>query len=515
MTEAGSDVKGDRGVPRGAGAALFALSLALHAAAYGPFLDNGFTFDDTKIVVSGPEVNGSLPLSSAFARPYFPRAQDATGVAYRPVTLVSLGLDVRLFGLSPRAIHAANVLWAALGTSLLALAWAAVGGGLPAASAGVVLASLHPVRSEAVLSAVGRSELLALAFAAGALLLARRSLREGRALPGALSGLLLLLALGSKESAFAAPLLLALLLALDPSTRAGAAQGWVLRLRPLLPVALSWSLAFAIAFAARHAVLGGFLTGPAAVVDPMDNPLAPLGVRGRVVGAAALLPLAATRLGAPATLAADYGSNALEEVLARPLPWALSGAVALAGLVLLSCLLARRQPPVALALLWAVSAYLPFANILFPTGVVFAERILFLPSTCFALAGGGAVAAMAAAARASGPALRRAGPTAAGLLLVLLGVAGFLRIVRRAPEWVDDRALFSAVARDLPGNGRAFFNLGLLSLSEGNAPRARAELAAALAADSRFRPRVALLLDHANRLGRPDLAAAIRAALGP
>lgn len=503
----------------------FALALLIHALVYGGSLSNGFTFDDAVILVSGPEVNGSAPLAGAFARPYFPKGSAAAALDYRPVTLVSLGVDVRLFGLSPAAVHALNVAWAAAGASLLGLLVLEVGGGGPAAllaaAAGLLLASLHPARSEAILSGVGRSELLALAFTSAALLLARRSFPGGAGrsrawIASGASGALLLLALGSKESAFAAPAVLALLLLVDPDSPLAAGSAPRRSLRSLVPLFASWGLALAIALLARYAVLGGLLAGPSAVVDPSDNPLAALPFAARLPSALALVPLAAARVLFPRTLVADYGSGSLAQLLAAPAGPALLGLALLGASVSALALLARRVPAAALAIGWGLLAWVPFANILFPTGTVFAERLLYVPSTCAAFAAAGLGGALAARAGRAGRNVPSAGIRPAALLLgpaALLGLLGGARILARVPEWRDDGALFAAAVRDCPGNGRASLNLGLLSLSAGDAPGAAARLGAALAADPSLRPRVLALLAHAERLGRPDLAAAIRGAL--
>lgn len=478
----------------------FALALFVHLAAYAPSLPNAFVFDDHAMAEARPEVTGRSTLTSAFSKPWFQRRESDGATDYRPVAIVSLGLDARVFGLEPLPLRLGNLLWGALGAALLGLLAVRAGAPAVAADVVVVLFSAHPARSDVLLAIVGRAELLSFAAVAGAILLALRSAeRSGpsRWRLASASALVLSLGLLSKETAFAAPLLLgatALLRTGDSPARDGLAR--------LGPAAASWSLVVAGVFALRFAALGGFLTGPNARIAPIENKLATAPGAGRVSGAIALLPLAAERLVWPRTLVADYGSNAIADAELRD-PWriAAGGAILLvaAGAALL---LRARAPAASLGLAWALLSYLPFANLAYPTAVLFTERLLFLPAAGIALLAGGAVARV-----------HRAGQRAALLAVGLVALGGASRIWSRIPEWRDDRTLFTATVRDTPGNGRAWVNLAVLSLSRGDSTSAAAELAAGLRADPGLRPRVEAMRRHAAGLGRGEPTRAIDAAL--
>lgn len=487
---------------RGA-ARTFLAALALHALLYAASLRNEFTFDDEAIVVSGPEVNGLAPLAGVFLRPSFPRPP-GWGLDYRPVTLTSLGLDVRLFGLAPGALRAENVLLAAVGAALFCRLVVVLGATPAVAAATLLLLSCHPVRSEAILSAVGRSELLVLTFVSGALLLARRSWSGPAGVPAALaSGLAVGAALLSKENAFSAPFLLVLVAASDPGIRS--APDWRLALRRLAPVAVSWAVVFAAVFLLRRSVLGGFLTGPFAVIDPIDNLLAAMAPSRRVPAALGILPLGAVRLLWPATLCVDYGSAALRQAGWLAPAWAAVGAVLVVVAVGICLLLWRRHPLAALGLGWVLVTWLPFANIFFPTGFAFAERVLYLPSAGIALVGG-----LALASAVSERGRLRTGAAAALVVALLLGA---LRIAIRIPEWRNDRTLFAAAARDYPGNGRAWFDLAVASLTAGQPRAAGDALRAAMAADPAFLSRAKVLAQHAARIGAREAEAELRRVL--
>lgn len=479
----------------------FALALFVHLAAYLPSLPNAFVFDDHAMVEARPEVTGLASMREAFLKPWFHEDQVGAAVAYRPAARLSLGLDVRAFGLDPRPLRFSNLLWGALGAALLGLLVVQAGAPGVVSDVVVVLFSAHPARSDVLLAIVGRAELLSFAAVAGALLLALRSAaRSGGRRWGLASASALVLALGllSKETAFAAPFLL------------GAAvltEGRDGRLREKLsrygPTAACWALVAAGVFALRFVALGGFLTGPSARIVPIENKLASAPAASRVSGAVALVPLATERLVWPRSLVADYGSNAIADAELQDVRRIAAGAAILLGASGAALLLRSSAPLAALGLSWALLSYLPFANIAYPTAVLFTERLLFLPAAGLALCAGDV------AARVPRPARR-----AALLGVGLVALAGVSRIWSRIPDWRDDRALFTATVRDAPGNGRAWVNLAVLSLSLGDASAAAAELAAGLRADPGLRPRLEGMRRHAAGLGRPDLTRAIEEALG-
>ncbi len=494
-----------RGLRTG-GAAFPVAAVALHLLLYAPSLPGLFTFDDRKIVLEDVVVNGREGLAGVLTRPYFAAPGASNAVAYRPVTLFSLGLDARLFGLSPYAMRLENVLWAGLGVGLFALLVARLGAPAEISWSVLVLLSVHPVRSESVVSVVGRGELLAFALAVAGLLLARRSWTapDGmrRAGLAAASAGVLFLGLLSKESAFAAPALLVLVWLAD-----GVAAGRTGPVRAPAAALLGWGCAFAAAFFLRREVLGGFLTGPEVSIGSLDNALVLLPPAGRIAAAIALLPRAAGLLLWPETLVADYGSRAIPvtDLLA---PAAVAVGVATAVALLALALGVRRSVPlVSLGVSWAAAAYLPFANLFFPTGVLFTERLLYAPSAGVVLAVSAGLFALASRRGT------RAARGAALLSVVALALLGAARLESRLPEWRDDRTLFQAAVRDLPGNGRAWINLGLLALSDGNAAEAERSLKAALRADPLLRSSVEAMRDHAHALGRPDLVAAAESAL--
>ena len=357
--------------------------------AYLPALGNGFTLDDGPIVERNPAAHSIRAAMAAFDQPYWPPEHGAG--LYRPLVVLSFAVDWQLSGGSARWFHAVNLAWHAAATALLVPVVAAYTGPAAALAGGIVFA-VHPVHVEAVANVVGRAELMVAAFLFGALLLAR-AVRRRRGLgvsTGALEVALLgatALALLTKEHAVVAIALLALD---DLATRAtvGPRLPWRVYAGVLL-LTVVW-------FVGRRAVEGGLSFEAVAPTFFL------LGPGGRV---STMLPVVFVLLRLlvwPFDLSPDYHPQVvprLEHLSAE----GVAGAVVLAAGAALSLGLWRKHRAASVGLLFIGIAWLPTANLLFPSGVVIAERTLYLVSAGVAL-----LAALGAAAVARRWGARRA-----------------------------------------------------------------------------------------------------------
>jgi hypothetical protein len=150
----------------------------------------------------------------------------------------------------------------------------------------------------------------------------------------------------------------------------------------------------------------------------------------------------------PAHLQADYGPNEIAAANGWHLPqW--TGALIVAAWLLGLFLAWRRIPLAAFGLLWIAVALFPVHNVLVPTGIVLAERTLFLPSVGAMLVAGGVGARVLERAAPRGRLLLAA---ATGLVLIL----GLLRSATRHPVWHDTFKLWYQTANeDAPRSFRA------------------------------------------------------------
>ncbi len=146
----------------------------------------------------------------------------------------------------------------------------------------------------------------------------------------------------------------------------------------------------------------------------------------------------------------------------------------------------------AFALGWIAIAYLPVANLLVSTGVVMAERTLYLPSVGLALALG------AAAARWPRPRL-----VGVGALLIGLGA---LRTVTRVPVWKDDASVTQSMLEDSPASYRGPARAGAAFQNARDPVRALDAYRHAVAIFDRDPSVFVGAADAAFTLGRPGLA---------
>jgi tetratricopeptide (TPR) repeat protein len=130
------------------------------------------------------------------------------------------------------------------------------------------------------------------------------------------------------------------------------------------------------------------------------------------------------------------------------------------------------MPMLALGIFWFALTVLPVSNLLFPTGVLLAERTLYLPSVGLALVVAGALPAM----RDLGTGVRRVALVVGATVLLALTA----RTVARNPAWESTRAVLETLNRDHPESHLVFLERGLGLEETGDLEGARAELEMAL-----------------------------------
>lgn len=397
---------------------------------------NRFAWDDLYIVVLDPLVHSPSGLWRAFGVSYW--AGNLNTTVYRPLTVASYVVDWAAGG-ATAWFHAVNLLWhaaASVMVAVLARRWAGGAAGLVAG----MLFAVHPVHVEAVANVVGRNELMAALFT---LVAVYAALERGSVLwstAAMAAGLL------SKENAAVAPGLIAF--------------AWLVGLRPLpsrrtlAAFAASWVLVACAYGGLRWAVLHSY--GGVTTVAPVFVGQSPLTVR---LTALAALADVARLLVFPLHLRGDYSPGERTAITSALDPRLVLGLLALAvwGSLLAFCWRRGRRVE-AFGLGWVGIAYAPVANLLFPIGVLLAERTLYLPSAGLALAVGAWVKNLA--------------PRRLAVLTGLVLVAGGARTALRVPVWRDNRAASLALLEDAPRSYRAWDYLGWEYLWAGKTAKA-------------------------------------------
>jgi len=202
----------------------------------------GFFWDDKILVSENPHLAGpdfwgtflAVPFSGPSGWDERSSALDRGVPYYRPLTALSYRLDWEVWGFNPAAFHLTNILLQTLNAVLFVLVL--FGLGLPAApalSAGLLF-TVFPLHAESVAWISGRTDLLAFAAGAAALLCLLR-FREGkRGFWGASAAVFFFLSLLAKESLVLFPGLAFLILFFPDRRWKAALLGSAVLLPPLL-----------------------------------------------------------------------------------------------------------------------------------------------------------------------------------------------------------------------------------------------------------------------------------------
>lgn len=395
-----------------------------------------FFMDDIQLVVQNPLVRQPA-LGKILTTDYW--GEQINSGLYRPLTILSLALNRLFFGPAPFGFHLGNVLLHAAASGLLGLVLGRLGCGAVAAWGGALLFAVHPIHTEAVNMAVGRSELLVavLLFLALWLALTGDGPRR-RAIVAGCFGLALL----AKEHAI---VFLALLPAIDIFLDGNPRLVWRRRLQLYLllaGVAAAWLTLRT--FGVEHGDI------PRDPYDPVYAPLAFLPDGMRLLTALKLQLLYLGKLLLPLNLQGVYaGEGFLQPVSGLVSAWGFGVLLTVAGYAAATVSALRRRRPIGLALLLYALSFAPTANVFFATGVTFAERLAYLPSAWFCL---GVAVSMESLGRRLPPRLLVA--VAAGGLLAYGGAT-----LLRNRDYRDPLALWQADVRVDPADPHAWLLL--------------------------------------------------------
>ena len=449
-----------------------AASAILALAVYFNSLQNDLVYDDLHVIVGNEAAHHPLDWRTILGTPSW-FLQGNPSIQYRPLTTWTFALDYAVHGQKPFGYHLVNVLAHAGVSVLVVLLGASLGLSARTAALAGALFAVHPIHTEAVASVVGRAEILAAGLALLALLWQRAAARGTRPLLASTAAVAAYgLALFAKEHAIG---LLVVLPLADLVAADGGSVGLFLRRLRGRRAAFYLALLAATAgyLALRRAALGDLIGGGGVgfgMIDFQMNPAASAPTALRVLTALEVLALAVWLLVFPLHLSADYSYRHIPVVESVREPGVAAGLLLAAALAVLALILWRRRRVGFLWLALALASYGVVANILFPIGTIFAERLLYLPSVGFC-----ALVAMALARPFRG--WRRA---AAGAVAAALVIGWGVRARARNPVWRDEVTIAESMVETAPDSAHAHHVLGTTYSNLGRNDEALRELARAI-----------------------------------
>ena len=436
---------------RAAPAVLSVIAVALATCVAG--ILNQFTQDDVALIQDSARLHGLAHWREILSSPYWPPPYPPD--LYRPVASLLLAIQYALGSGAPIVFRLAScALYAAASVAVFTLASRLCS---PAVALAVALLfAVHPVHVEAVTLAVGQSEIILALFTAVAVMryldLRRRNSGHVPRRDWAVLAAVYVAAALTKEQGLLLPafLLAAEFFLIDESPLQA-------RVRRLWKGYAALALVAVVVILTRVAVLGGNPMG----ADTAEA-LVGLTLAGRAVTMLQIVPEWLRLLAWPLHLRADYSPAEFLGSRAFGSREAL-GLLLLAGAIAVGWFARRRAPVVSFGLVWSAIALFPVSNVIFPTGILIAERTLFLPSIGFLLAVGGAADYLLEGERLPLN-WRRVGLGAGVGALMLAGIA---RSVLRQRVWHDPQTLSLASVNDAPRSwrvqhayGDALFDLG-------------------------------------------------------
>ena len=399
----------------------------LVAVCYVNALPNAFILDDVLIVAGNEHIRHIAPFQ-LLLQSYWGDLNHA-GI-YRPLTIFSFSLEYPIWHLWAPGFRLVNLSLHTLNGWLVFLLVSGLLESPAAALAAAVVYVIHPMQTEAVVSIVGRSELLAATFFFTAWL----AFRKG---PTGLAALAYVLAVLSKESAITFPAIAMVDVALSSGGIKKVVESW-----RRFAVLAACGIAY---LALRFHVLGGLGVPPS----------------GQYLGGAMTLTQRWITSGrvfiqylrlliAPVRVTGDYDFNSIPVATLRD--WdAWLGLILVAALLGTAVWFAKKKPAITMGILFFFVALLPVSNWIMPIALLMAERFLYTPAFWFALLAGMAWAGI----RDKGQ--KRV--VAAGVVAVAIPLC-----ISHNYIWQDTLTFHENAVRVLPQNARARLGYGFALL---------------------------------------------------
>jgi protein O-mannosyl-transferase len=412
---------------------------AIGVAAYANALHNPFVYDDTTEILENASIRDLSDLRFVLL------GHSLT----RPVTNLSYAIDYAFWGLNAFGYHLTNLLLHALNVVLLFTLVRDIHrdvGGQGRMNDGSTFAgftasglfAVHPMMTEAVGYATGRTELLVATFVLASLYWFRRGLLSQKRLPVVVGIILAMLALGTKETAVIVPFVLLTydVLILHGRRREERARRlWRVHLPLVTTILVAAAVRIWLYMAVEYPTTSGFR---------WPNLLADVEVLSRYISLL-FMPIAQSFVHGSARVTSFFDVS-------------LFTAIGVLTVVISVAVIARRdQPLVTLGIVWLLIALLPGVALVLlgDIGQPMAERRAYLASCGFFLSiAAGATSVLYGEVKGQ---FQRS--LKIGTVLAVALVSLFVLTVRRNQVWSDPVRLWSDAVSKAPGTWLAQFGL--------------------------------------------------------
>jgi hypothetical protein len=402
-----------------------------------------FVFSDIPLVMEDPFYKEAHSFTDCWKRDYWMESM-AQGL-YRPLTIFSYWVNAEITGIYSPAFRAVNLALHIFTVFIVFNLALRLGlGRLAALIAGVIFA-VHPLHTEAVIPAFGRGEILCGLFIFAGLLLHTYARRNPLYSIG--TAVCFIFACWSKEHGVA---LIPLCVLYDFYSGRLKIKGGIFQKG--MGVYFIYLFALAVIALMRFKAMGSLLPAMTNFNPFFDNQLALCSYSIRILSAIDIQGLALLKFVWPQTLSHDYS---YAQLLPLKSVFDFSG-IAVAILVLsIPFILAGLFPSLKGKIFFFFLSYLicvlPAANIITPTGTIFAERLYYIPSVwlCFAVA--------CILVRISLKIDRRLFIAVVIFALFVLGMRTYLRSL----DWHDQGSISLAGTRTSPLSAKTWNNLAV------------------------------------------------------
>lgn len=429
-------------------------------------LRNQFAQDDMAVIQKNPVVHTLEEPWRFFTESYWPKP--FAPEMFRPLSSTGFAVQWVIGGGRPIVYRITSIVIYTTATLVL---FHLAGLLLPPLAAWLVAAffAVHPVHVEAVAVGVNQAELV-VGLLGTWLVIRYLAVRKAHRMSWA-DGLglfaIYLTAMFFKESGI---VLMGLLVAAE-ITMVSDDRPLGKRLAEIRPLLLVMLLGAATFFLIRTFALEGNARG-----TYTTEALEGLTVGGRALTMLTVVPHWFRLLLWPAHLRGDYAPREIETSTTWG-PDQIQGVLLLLLALMVAFAARRRYPAVTFGLLWTAVAIFPVSNVLVPTAIMIAERILFLPSVGMMFAIGGLVVPLIEWARPRGRAVHLALGGAVAAILIMGGT----RSASRQRVWQDQFTFWHQTTIDAPFSYKAHQALASLLFPIGARTWAEREYRTAIA----------------------------------